>query len=171
MTTLELEQTQTPMRHWSLDSDRTSVEFTVKTFWGLATVRGHFDRCHGSYESGLDGTKIELTLDANGIDTGNVRRDTHLRSADFFDVADHPQVRFKSTHVHDAGGGQLYGTGELEAGGASEPVAFAATVREIGDELEVEGTSTVDHRQLGMSSGLMRMIRPDATIHVTARLV
>ena len=171
MTTLELQQ-QPPAttRRWHVDPDHTVVEFAVKTFWGLSTVRGRFTRCSGSYEVDPDGPEIELTVDAGSIDTGNRRRDTHLRSAVFFDVADHPQVRFVSTHVHDAGDGTLYGTGRVEAAGETAPLAFAATVRRLGDELEIDGTATVDHRWLGMSSGALRMIRPPATIHVKARM-
>ncbi len=49
-------------------------------------------RLGGSYEVGRNGTKIELTIDADSIDTGNPKRDEHLRSSDFFDVGDHAQV-------------------------------------------------------------------------------
>ena len=47
---------------------------------------------------------------------------------------------------------------------------FPATVRQLDDALEIEATVTVDHRQLGMSSGRLGMIRPPATLHVNARL-
>ena len=73
----------------------------MKTFWGLLTVRGHFDRFSGSYEVGPDGATIELTIDADSLDTGNANRDKHLRSTDFFRVAEHPQVRFTSTRVRE----------------------------------------------------------------------
>ena len=63
---------------WSADSDRTSVDFAVNTFWGLLTVRGHFDRFSGSYEVGPDGARIELTIDADSVDTGNAKRDEQV---------------------------------------------------------------------------------------------
>jgi polyisoprenoid-binding protein YceI len=171
MTTIDLQRQEAPGRErWHVDPDSTSVEFAVATFWGLRTVRGRFTRCIGSYEVGPDGPRLELTVDAASIDTGNGRRDRHLRSADFFDVADHPEVRFVSTHVHDTGEDTLFGTGRLEAAGESAPVAFGATVRQLGDVVEIDGETTVDHRWLGMSSGPLRMIRPPATIYVTARL-
>ena len=91
MTIIESEQRAVAPTRWSVDRDETSVEFAVKTFWGLATVRGRFDRFGGSYEVGPDGTKIELTIDADSLDTGNGTRDKHLRSTDFFDVAEHPR--------------------------------------------------------------------------------
>ena len=46
------------------------------------------------------------------------------------------------------------------------PLEFAATVQQLGDALEIEATTTVDQRQLGMSSGRLGMIRPPATLHV-----
>ena len=51
------EQTATRTKRWSLDDDGSSVDFAVKTFWGLVTVRGRFGRFDGSYEVGPDGTK------------------------------------------------------------------------------------------------------------------
>ena len=167
MTTTLTEQRTT---HWTVDPDATSVEFAVKTFWGLMTVHGRFDRFGGSYETGPDGTKIELTIDADSLDTGNRTRDEHLRSIDFFDVAACPEVRFTSTRVRDACDGALRVEGDLEAAGEVVPLEFDATVKQDDDVLEVEATTTVDQRQLGMSSGQLGMIRRPATLHVKARL-
>ena len=89
MTTAATERRTVAPSRWSLDSDGSSVGFTVKTMWGLIPVRGRFDRLAGSYEVGRNGTTIELTIDADSIDTGNAKRDEHLRSSDFFDVDDH----------------------------------------------------------------------------------
>ena len=100
MTTTEFEQRTAAPTRWTVDPDETSVEFAVKTFWGLMTVHGRFDRFDGSYEVGPDGTTIELTIDADSLDTGHATRDEHLRSTDFFHVVEHPQVRFTSTRVH-----------------------------------------------------------------------
>ena len=86
-TTLTEQRTAAPTR-WSVDGAGSFVEFAVKTFWGLASVRGHFDRFDGWYETGPDGATIELTIDADSLDTGNSMRDKHLRSADFFGVAE-----------------------------------------------------------------------------------
>ena len=129
MTTTEIEQRAAAPTRWTVDRDETSVDFAVKTFWGLTTVHGRFDRFDGSYEVGPDGTKIELTIDADSLDTGNATRDKHLRSTDFFHVAEHPQVRFTSTRVRRAGDGMLHVEGDLEAAGKVVPLEFDATVR------------------------------------------
>jgi polyisoprenoid-binding protein YceI len=170
MTTREIEQRAAAPTRWSVDREETSVDFAVKTFWGLTTVRGRFNRFGGSYEIGPDGTKIELTIDADGIDTRNRTRDKHLRSADFFHVAKHPQVRFTSTRVRDAGDGTLHVEGDLEAAGKVVPLEFDATIQQVDHGLQVEATTTVDQRQFGMSGGRLGMIRPPATLHVKARL-
>jgi polyisoprenoid-binding protein YceI len=175
MTTTATEPTATELTtvapsRWSLDRDGSSVGFTVKTMWGLIPVRGRFERYAGSYEVGPNGTTIELTIDAASIDTGNAKRDEHLRSSDFFDVDDHPQVRFRSTRVHTLGDGMLHVMGNLEVAGVVEPLEFGATVQPAGDGLAVEATTTVDQRRFGMNSGLLGMIRRPATLHVKALL-
>lgn len=168
MSTTALHPTTT---HWTVDPDESSVEFAVKTFWGLATVHGRFDFFEGSFESGPDGASIELIVEAGSLDTGNTTRDKHLRSADFFHVGCHPVVRFVSTRVHDVDGELLHVVGRLEVAGKSVVLEFPATVRHVdGGSLEIEATTTVDQRLLGLSSGPLGMIRRPATLHVSAWL-
>ena len=69
---------------WAVDPEKSSVEFAVKTFWGLTTVRGRFERFDGWYDADPDRQSIELTIDAGSLNTQNGKRDEHLRSADFF---------------------------------------------------------------------------------------
>lgn len=167
MSTTTIGQTTT---RWTTAPENTTVEFEARTFWGLATVHGRFDRFHGSLEDGPDGTLIVLNIDADSVDTGNRTRDKHLRSGSFFHVLEHPQIRFVSTRVREMGDGELEVSGMLEAAGHSTPLDFPATVRQVGGELEVEATATVDQAELGMSSGTLGMIRPPVTLHVRARL-
>ena len=90
---------------WAVDPRRSTVEFRAPTFWGLSTVVGHFDQFEGSYARDDDDVPaIELTIDAESLDTGNETRDRHLRSERFFDVVEHPQVRFSSTLIHQRDG-------------------------------------------------------------------
>jgi len=80
---------------WRLDPTRSNVEFRVGHFWGLVKVSGRFDGYHGTLDLSAD-PAVELTIDASSVQTGNDKRDRHLRSADFFDVEEHPYVRFVS---------------------------------------------------------------------------
>jgi polyisoprenoid-binding protein YceI len=170
MTTTAIERTTVAPSRWSLDRDGSSVGFAVKTMWGLIPVRGRFDGFAGSYEVGRNGAKIELTIDAASVDTGNAKRDEHLRSSDFFDVDEHAHVCFRSTRVHDVGDGMLHVVGNLEVAGIVEPLEFAAALQPAGDGVVLEATTTVDQRQFGMSSGVLGMIRRPATLHVKALL-
>jgi polyisoprenoid-binding protein YceI len=167
MTNTAIEQATT---RWTVDPEKTSVEFDAKTFWGLATVHGRFDRFAGSYKTGPDGAEIELFIDADSLDTGNATRDRHLRSSGFFHVVEHPWLRYGSTRVDEASDGVLEVGGMLEAAGRATPLAFPATVRLVGDELEIEATTTVDQAELAMSSGPLSMIRRPVIVHVDARL-
>jgi YceI-like domain len=137
------------------------VEFEVKHLWSLHTVRGRFRRFDGVYIVGLPGSEIELTIDAASADTGNAAHDKHLRSADFFDVAEYPKVRFTSKHITGLGNGHVHVSSELEVVGTTIPLAFDASVRVIDGELELEATTTVDQRRIAMSQGPLRQ-RPAA---------
>lgn len=97
MTTIPTSQSNTAPKggRWRLDPTRSRVEFHVRHFYGLMTVKGRFDRFEGTLDLDAAPT-IELTIDADSLDTKNRQRDKHLRSADFFDVTNHPQVRFAS---------------------------------------------------------------------------
>jgi polyisoprenoid-binding protein YceI len=170
MSTIEITRPTSVPTRWNIDPGRSSVEFAVKTFWGAMTVRGRFERFDGWYDIAADHRAIELEIEAESLNTGNGRRDAHLRSPDFFAAADHPHVRFASTHVRDAGDGKLHVDGDLEAAGVLVPLELDATLRDLDGELVVEAETTVDPRRFGMSRGRLAMIQPRARLHVTARL-
>lgn len=109
-----------PSRRWRLDAATSSAEFRVPHVWGLVTINGHFERLDGWLE--LDDNslgRLELTNDSASLNTGNPKRDAHLRSADFFDTEHHPEARFRSTHLSNAA------TGASESTGSSRPPANA----------------------------------------------
>src|SRR5271166_5356800 len=124
---------------WRLDPARSSVEFHVRHFYGLMTVKGHFDRYEGTLDLGSE-PAVQLTIDADSLNTKNARRDKHLRSGDFFDVEHHRQVRFVSdSAVLD--GDTLKVRGQLYAAGKHVPLDLHATVRNVDDEVEIEATT------------------------------
>jgi polyisoprenoid-binding protein YceI len=166
------ETTRVPQvtQRWLVDPARSTVEFRVGNWWGLTTVVGHFSRFDGSYTVGPGGPAIELIIDAESLETGNRRRNKHLRSSDFFDVESHPHVRFTADDITDGDEGTLHARGELEAAGRKARLLLDAAVREFGDELEVEATSLVDQRLLGMTFSPLGALRSPSTLHVKARL-
>jgi polyisoprenoid-binding protein YceI len=162
----------TPAHHttrWRIDPTRSSVEFRVKNLWGMATVKGGFSRYHGTLD--LTGQPaIELTIEADSLVTENTKRDTHLRSPDFFDAEKHPYVRFVSESA-TLDGERLHVQGRLHARGSSIPLELDATLRRVGDDLEVVAATEADHRRLGMTWNQMRSIAPRSRLGVVGRLV
>ena len=155
---------------WRLDPSGSSAEFRVPNFWGLSSDKGRFQRLDGWLEVDDDHRwRMELTLDAASLDTGNRRRDRHLRSADFFDVQHHPEVRFRSSSVNKHGG-RLHVEGELEAAGQRARLQVEVTVKHADGRLELDAAATVDQRQLGMTWSPLGVIRTPTALSVHARL-
>jgi polyisoprenoid-binding protein YceI len=154
---------------WSLDRSRSSVEFHVGNFWGLTTVKGCFDQ----YEGALDVARrpvVSLVVEGDSLNTRNARRDKHLRSKDFFDVANHPRVRFEADAA-EFDGATLKLRGLLYAAGTYVPVEADATVSRVGDEFEIEATALVDQRQLGITWSPLGVVRAPSRLIVRGRLV
>jgi polyisoprenoid-binding protein YceI len=154
---------------WRIDPDRSSVEFNAKHVWGMATVKGAFSRYQGTLD--LSGKPaVELTIEAESLDTRNRRRDKHLRSPDFFGVEQHPYVRFVSDSAA-LEGDRLKVRGRLLARGVSMPLDIDATLRRADDELELEAVTVADHHRLGMTWSPMGMIPKPSRLIVKGRLV
>jgi polyisoprenoid-binding protein YceI len=158
-----------PSVTWRLDPARSSVEFRVRHFYGLMTIKGQFGRFDGALTLGPQ-TMVHLTVEAESLDTGMAKRDTHLRSADFFDAAEHPQVRFVSDSA-TLDGETLRAHGELHAAGRQVPIDVVATVRQVDDEMEIESTAQVDQRELGMTWSPLGITRAPSTVVISGRLI
>lgn len=154
---------------WRIDPRRSSVEFHVRNLYGLQTVKGRFERYDGTLDLTAE-PSIELTIDADSLNTNNARRDEHLRSADFFDAANHPQVRFASRDA-TLDGDRLRVRGELHAAGNSIPLELEGMIRPDGNELDVDVTSFADHRSLGMTWNRLGMMSSPSKLIVRGRLV
>lgn len=112
---------------WVIDSAHTSSQFTVKHMM-VATVRGTFEKTSGTVElddKDLTKSKVEVKIDPATINTREPKRDAHLKSPDFFDVAKFPEITFKSTKVEKAGKGKFKVTGDLTMHGVTKPVVLA----------------------------------------------
>ena len=111
-----------------------------------------------------------MTIDAARLNTNNKMRDKHLRSDDFFDVANEPEVRFVSDRA-SLDGEKLSVSGRLYAAGKSIPLDVDAALRPVDGELEVGANTHADHLELGMSHGMLGMIRSPSELIVRGRLV
>ena len=165
--------TDTTSRHvrWRLDPVRSRAEFRVPNYWGLSKVKGTFDRLHGWLEVRGDGSRrLELTIEADSLHTGNDKRDDHLKSPDFFDARRHPDVRFVSTAVSETVNGRFQVEGELLAAGSRVVLSLEPTVHQSSEELEIDVSTTLDQRVLGMTTSPFKMIRTPTTLTVHAHL-
>ena len=116
---------------WVLDPAGSRADFRVKHFWGAITVHGTFERMTGEGTVGPDGTMtVRISFDARSLNTKNKQRDKHLRSADFFDVNNHPDAVLTVTLARPAGPAELECQGTLEAAGHLRPVTFTAHIQE-----------------------------------------
>jgi polyisoprenoid-binding protein YceI len=156
---------------WRLDPSASSATFRVPHFWGIVTVKGRFDRLDGYLE--LDERQqrqMTLTIDAASLYTGNKRRDKHLRSGDFFDTDRYPEVCFRSTSVSDIAEHRMRVEGRLEACGEAVAMTLEPTIHQTRDQLEIDVTTTVDQRRLGMTWSPLAMTRSPVTLKVHASL-
>ena len=111
-----------------LDSSHSTAQFSVKHMM-VSTVRGQFDKVSGTVSfDDKDPTKakIDVAIEAKSINTREPKRDDHLRSPDFFDVAKYPTLTFTSTKVEKAEGGKFKVTGNLTMRGITKPVVLTS---------------------------------------------
>ncbi len=112
---------------WKLDPTHSEVAFKVKHLV-ITTVTGYFRSFDGTVvtenEDDFTTGKVDFTLDTTSIDTNQSQRDEHLKSPDFFDAANHPQITFSSTSIEEKGSDEFVLRGDLTIGETTKPVKF-----------------------------------------------
>ena len=110
-----------PSGTWNIDPSHSAVEFSVRHLVGK--VRGQFKSFSGTIEVGEDAlaSRVEANIDLASVDTGDEKRDAHLRSPDFFDVGNNPSMTFRSTEVRADGDGYTV-VGDLSLKGVNRSV-------------------------------------------------
>jgi polyisoprenoid-binding protein YceI len=142
--------------HWRLDPVRSRVEFHVRNFYGLMTVKGRFTSYDGTLELGAQPV-VQLIIDAASLDTGHAKRDKHLRSADFFDAEKYPEITFKSSKITPAGKDKYNVTGTLTIHGVSKevtlPVTFLGFAKDPGgnQRASFETTIKLNRKEFGIN--------------------
>lgn len=144
---------------YNLDPNHSEISFSVKHL-GIATVRGKF--------MGLSGTatadpadplslQVEVTADVSTINTGDDKRDSHLRTAEFFDVEKFPTATFKSTSIERLGDGEYKVNGDLTLHGVTKPVSLnvEGPSQEVKDpwgqtKVGASATATIHRKEFGL---------------------
>lgn len=108
---------------WVIDPVHSSINFSVRHLV-VSTVRGRFGSFSGTIIVGPDGAPtVTANIDVLSINTGNEQRDGHIKSPDFFDVANYPTATFTSTSVTPDGDSYLL-DGEFTLKGVSKPITL-----------------------------------------------
>ncbi|TQJ37097.1 YceI family protein [Streptomyces sp. SLBN-115] len=156
---------------WQLDTSASTVALKHKAMWGLVAAKGTFAIVSGGGEVAADGTVTgTLVLDAASIDTKNAKRDTHLRSADFFDVEKHPEITFAVRAAELGADGAVKVSGQLTVHGVSRPQNFTARLSQAdADAVTLDATFTVDRNEFGITMNQLGMMGGLTTITTTLR--
>jgi polyisoprenoid-binding protein YceI len=167
---------------YQLDPPHSSVGFAVKHLT-VSTVRGQFGEFSGTFnvdEADFTKSSFEVRIKTASINTQNDRRDNHLRSPDFFDVANHPEIVFKSKRIEKSGDAYIaYGDLTIRGVIREVPLRFhAAGPLRMGNRsvIGVEATATINRQDFGVSwsrslDGGGLVVADDVRIDISVELV
>ena len=145
--------------NWYIDPAHTQVHFSVKHMM-VSTVRGRLGKLGGRLEldaSAPEQASFEIDADVKGIDTGDPKRDAHLRSADFFDAERFPRIIFKSNAIFPKGDGRYTAAGDLTIRTTTRPVSFDIELLGVGidgqggQHLGATATLAIDRSDFGLT--------------------
>ena len=159
---------------FSILPDGSSVTFRVKA---SVPIQGRFDR----WKSTLTFTSAEVStgvlvvkIDANSVNTGSGMKDGTLKSDQFFDVKNHPDINFRSTRVAQTGPETFSVVGNLTIRGVSKPEILVLKTTRNGSGGDVSGTMTFNRRDFGMNGGVPLVKIADSVdviVHLRAKRV
>jgi polyisoprenoid-binding protein YceI len=143
---------------YAIDPAHTSVEFIGRHLM-ITKVRGRFTDVSGAItvDDEPERSHVEVAIDVASIETGDRRRDDHLRSPDFFDAEKYPTITFRSTKVDATSSGSWAVTGDLTVRGVTRPVALqvefdGASASPFGDErISFSAAAEVDREDWGLN--------------------
>jgi polyisoprenoid-binding protein YceI len=119
---------------WNIDPVHTNVEFAVRHLM-ISTVKGRFGDVKGTIELDLANpaaARLDITIGVQSVDTRNADRDAHLRSADFFDAVNFPEMRYVSRGVKVLPDGTFRVVGDLTIRGVTREVPLVASLEGTG---------------------------------------
>lgn len=142
---------------YTIDPTHTEISFSVRHL-AISKVRGHFQTFAGTVEIAeqIEDSTASATIDVASIDTNQAQRDEHLRTSDFFNVEEFPEMTFKSTSVA-VDGGDLTINGDLTLRGVTKPVTLdaefgGATVDGYGNtKVGFEATTKINRQDFGVT--------------------
>ncbi len=144
--------------NYQFDKAHTTVGFQIRHIFTM--VSGKFTDFSGTIQvdrANPEKSSVEFTIQAKSIDTSEPRRDDDLRSANFFDIANHPTITFKSTSVKANGKESFLVTGDLTMHGVTKPVTLPVTLLGEGkdpwgnEKMGLETAVTLNRKDFGLT--------------------
>ena len=136
---------------WTLDATSTTIGFTTKAMW-LLPVKGSFKALSGTGVAGADGSVTgTVEIDAASVSTGMAKRDAHLLTADFFDVATYPTFTYTLTEAEPTPDGKITLRGTFTAVGQTHPLNLVGTVDSATpDAVTINASGDLDRSEWGL---------------------
>lgn len=129
---------------WVIDNDHANIYFQASHF-GWSSQFGRFNDVSGTIKldpEDASATEVTMVIKAASVDTGHEARDKHLRSPDFFNAAEFPDITFKTTKVEKTGDRTANVTGDLTMLGVTKPVTLEVTWNKVGEHFRTKKTHT-----------------------------
>ena len=145
---------------YSVDPDHTYPNFEINHL-GFSTMHGRFGATSGKIviDSAAKSGSMDITIDATSINTGHAKRDTHLKSEEFFNVGKFPTLTYKATKLKFDGDKLTGADGELTLLGVTKPVSLAVTAFKCGPHpmnkkpmCGANATATIKRSDFGLST-------------------
>lgn len=159
---------------YNIDGNHTQVNFTY-LHGGFANLGGRLNQVTGNldFDAAQPGkSSIEVQIPMSSLSTGVPRLDTHLSSADFFDVEKFPTASFKSSKVTVLGTDKLSVAGDMMLHGVTRPVVFAVTINRMGmhpmrkvPAVGFEATTTIKRSEFGVG-GMLQAASDEVNIRI-----
>jgi polyisoprenoid-binding protein YceI len=156
---------------WRVDPAQSELGFLTRIIFGLIAVRGRYRGFDGELHiDGAGNASGVLRVEAETISTGIKKRDTHLRSTDFFAVERHPHMTFELTSLTPNADDGVRLTGTLHIRDRALPIETPVSVAPVGsDGLRIDAAFEVDHRTAGFEiKQLPRTVRIEAALTLEA---
>ena len=154
---------------WALDPRESSVRLKNKSMAGLVRVNGIFREVSGNATVSPDGeVSGTLTVATASIDTKNTRRDTHLRTTDFFDSANYPDITYSAGGIRPSAQGVTV-TGALTVRDRTRPLSFDAAASVPGDGvIWLDAEVRINRADFGLTWNQLGMISMNNTLAIHA---
>jgi polyisoprenoid-binding protein YceI len=147
------------VRTFSIDNAHSQVGFTVRHM-GFSKVRGRFEQFEGTIHldpDNLETLETEAVVRTDSVTTADEKRDTHLRTSDFFMVDEHPEMTFRSSDVRDVSGSSFTLVGDLTLRGVTKTVELkgkflgSGTDPWGGTRIAFEASTKINRKEFGLN--------------------